>query len=91
MYCFTGLVHLEALEMLSKQSAIKLQTLLAPLSGMALTELEETLEEVRELCELPEQDNDDTDDSHTSEDLSTKLASAVEDLDVPMDFTDILE
>lgn len=86
-----GLVHLEALEMLSRQSAMKLQTLLAPLSGRALDDLQETLDEVKELCELPELDGDDSDGRHTAAELTEKLAAAIQDLDVHMDFKEMLQ
>lgn len=89
--CATGLVHLEALEMLSRQSSIKLQTLLTPLSGMALEELQETLNEVQELCELPDADNDESDGGHTADELAEKLKTSVEDLDIPVDFKEILQ
>lgn len=88
---YHGLVHLEALEMLSQQSAMKLKALLAPLSGMALSELEETLNEVKELCELPELDNEDSDGLHTTDELSDKFKTAVEDLDIAIEFKDIVQ
>lgn len=88
---YHGLVHLEALEMLSQQSAVKLKALMAPLTGMALSELEETLNEVKELCELPEMDNEDSDGLHTAEELSDKFKTSVEDLDVAVDFKDIIQ
>ncbi|XP_055545711.1 protein FAM114A2 [Wyeomyia smithii] len=88
---YHGLVHLEALEMLSKQAALKLESLLAPLTGYALEELQETLSEVKELCELPDSDNDDADGSHSVEELEKKLKESVTDLDeVKIDFQDIL-
>lgn len=77
--------------MLSRQSTIKLQSLVAPLSGRALDDLQETLDEVKELCELPELDADDCDGTHTAEELSNKLSTAIEDLDVQMDFTEMLQ
>lgn len=87
---YHGLVHLEALEMLSKQSALKLQSLMTPLSGKALQDLQETLGEVNELCELSEPE-DDSDGLQTVEELSEKLSTAVEDLGVPVDFREILK
>lgn len=88
---YHGLVHLEALEMLSQQSAIKLKALMSPLTGLALSELEETLNEVKELCELPELDNEDSDGLHTAVELSDKFTTAVEDLDIIVDFKDIIQ
>ncbi|XP_055605361.1 protein FAM114A2 [Uranotaenia lowii] len=89
---YHGLVHLEALEMLSKQAALKLESLMAPLTGIALEELQETMNEVKELCELPESENDDTDGTHAIDELETKLKEAVTDLDnVKIDFQDLLK
>lgn len=84
-----GLVHLEALEMLSRQSELKLGTLLAPLAGRALSDMQETLDEVKELCELPDSDTDEGDGRHSAGDLAEKFATATEDLDVPVEFTEI--
>ncbi|XP_055716962.1 protein FAM114A2 [Phlebotomus papatasi] len=88
-YC--GLVHLEALEILSKQCVLKLQSLLAPLTGKALQEMQETIGEVKELCELPEMEADDADGMHTVEELREKFGTAVEDLGIEVDFREILE
>lgn len=89
---YHGLVHLEALEMLSKQASLKLESLLAPLSGKALDDLQETMNEVKELCELPEDEDDGSADGrHTAQELESKLKEAVVDLDdVKVDFQDLL-
>lgn len=87
---YHGLVHLEALEMLSKQSTLRLQSLLTPLTGKALNELQETINEVQELCELPEQENDDSDGLQSVDDLKERFETAVEDLNVPVDFKELL-
>lgn len=89
---YHGLVHLEALEMLSKQASIRLQTLLMPLTGKALTELQQTISSVTELCELNELDQDETPDSmYDVAELEAKFNAATEDFDIPIDFKDILE
>lgn len=75
--------------MLSRQSELKLSTLLAPLAGRALSDMQETLDEVKELCELPDSDTDESDGRHSADELAEKITSATEDLDVPVDFTDI--
>lgn len=53
---YQGLVHLEALEMLSKQSNIKIQQHLSGLNVTELNSVQETLEEIKELCDLNEDD-----------------------------------
>lgn len=87
-YC--GLVHLEALEMLSKQSTLKLESLTAPLSGKALKELQETMAEVEELCELPEMD-DESDGSQSADDLESRLSAAFDDMETRVEFQDLVE
>lgn len=88
---YHGLVHLEALEMLSRQSTLKLQSLVAPLAGRALEELQETLDEVKELCELPDDsDAEESDGLYEAVVLKEKIAAATEDLDVPIDFAEIV-
>lgn len=89
---YHGLVHLEALEMLSKQASLKLQALLMPLSGIALNELQQTMNSVSELCELNELDQDDSPTQmYDVAELEDKFRTATEDFDIPIDFTDILE
>ncbi|ERL91240.1 protein FAM114A2 isoform X2 [Dendroctonus ponderosae] len=82
-----GLVHLEALEMLSKLCSIKLDNLNNSLSGSALKDMQETLEQVKELCELPEDEEDDKVPSHeTQESLST----AVKEINIPLSYEKLL-
>lgn len=89
---YHGLVHLEALEMLSKQASIRLQSLLMPLTGLALSELQQTMSSVTELCELNELDQDDTPDGmYAVSELEEKFKTATEEFDIPIDFKDILE
>lgn len=76
--------------MLSRQSALKLQSLLAPLAGRALEDLQETLDEVKELCELPDAETDDSDGLYGADQLAEKLATAVEDLGVEVEFAEIV-
>jgi Protein of unknown function (DUF719) len=84
---YKGLVFLEALEILSNQSKMKIELLMKPLNGKVLTEMEETLAEVKELCEL---DAENFDESLTAENLESKLQSATEDLNVKLNFTEIV-
>lgn len=89
---YHGLVHLEALEMLSKQASMKLQTLLMPLTGIALNELQQTMHSVNELCELNEIDQEDSPTHlYAASELEEKFKIASEDFDIPIDFNDILE
>lgn len=86
---YKGLMHLEALEVLSKQSKLKIEVLVAPLAGKALSEMEETLDEVEELCEMP--DSETNDESFDVNRLQEKFIKAIEDLNVTMSFNEIVE
>ncbi|KAF5304564.1 hypothetical protein FQA39_LY09615 [Lamprigera yunnana] len=81
-----GLVHLEALEMLSKQCDIKLQTLLESLSGDDLVELQETLTQIEELCELI----DDDEELEDMEQVQVKLDSAVAEMHINISYNKLL-
>lgn len=82
-----GLVHLEALEMLSKQCDIKLQSLLESNSGTALNDMQETLDQVKELCELPEEDEEET---FATDDIREKLESAVKEINIKISYGKLL-
>lgn len=84
---YKGLVFLEALEILSNQSSMKMELLMKPLSGRVLAEMEETIAEVKELCEL---DAENFDESLTSENLESKLQAAIADLSVKVNFSEII-
>lgn len=85
---YKGLVYLEALEILSKQSKLKIELLIKPLTGKSLSEMEETLTEVEELCELPDSDSFDSDLSSAT--LEEKLRKAIEDLSIEVNFSEIV-
>nr|XP_031828689.1 protein FAM114A2 isoform X2 [Nomia melanderi] len=75
---YQGLVHLEALEMLSKQSNIKIQQHLTNLNTTELTSVQETLEDVKELCDIGENDEKEGEIN----DLKFKLQEICNDLGV---------
>jgi len=78
---YQGLVHLEALEILSKQSNMKIQQYLVELNMNDLTSVQETLEEVKELCDLDEDDED-----KDNKDLKSRLENACHDLGVDITY-----
>ncbi|XP_004535596.1 protein FAM114A2 [Ceratitis capitata] len=84
-----GLVHLEALEILSKESTLKLQKLQDAVSGNALKELQETITEVKELMELEELEGE-SDGDYSAKDLNARLMSAIEDVELQINFDDIV-
>ncbi|XP_018044923.1 PREDICTED: protein FAM114A2 isoform X4 [Atta colombica] len=80
---YQGLVHLEALEMLSKQSNIKIQQYLIELDTNDLTSVQETLEEIKELCDLGDEDDD---ENKNDKDLKSRLKNACHDLGVDITY-----
>lgn len=80
---YQGLVHLEALEMLSKQCDIKLQSLLLTSSGTALSQLQQSLQEVKDLCQLPD-DDDTVEEEGDDVDWRGKMDTAAKGLGVPI-------
>jgi len=85
-YC--GLVHFEALEILSKESRLKLDNLLDAVSGNALAELQETINEVKELLELEDLDVESEGD-YEAQELSERLAATIKDAELGIQFDDI--
>lgn len=84
-----GMVHLEALEMLSKQCQLKLQSTLLAHSGEALVDLQETLSEVKQLCELPEESEDE--EVLSDEEFASKISEYVKGLHKSMTGNKIIE
>lgn len=79
---YQGLVHLEALEILSKQSNMKIQQYLIELDTNELTSVQETLEEIKQLCNL----NDVDDEDKNNKDLKDRLEDACHDLGVDITY-----
>lgn len=87
---YQGLVHLEALEILSKQATIKIEMILGKLTGDDLTKMQETLQEVEELSVVPDASDIENKDGG-GEQLEDRLLFAVRDLDVELTFTELQE
>ncbi|KAL6257980.1 hypothetical protein P5V15_011576 [Pogonomyrmex californicus] len=80
---YQGLVHLEALEMLSKQCNMKIQQHLIELNANDLTSVQETLEEIKELCDLGDDEDDEEKDN---KDFKNRLENACHDLGVDITY-----
>ncbi|XP_039191698.1 protein FAM114A2 isoform X2 [Crotalus tigris] len=65
---FQGLSHLEALEMLSRESESKVKSIISTLSGEEFATLKEELEKLKEAFSLAEFDDDEDDDEEKGED-----------------------
>lgn len=84
-----GLVHLEALEILSKESELKIQALKESVSGKALEDLMETINEVKELMELEDLEHEADNEDYTKEQLNDFFRDAVQDMDLQIQFEEI--
>ncbi|XP_061754806.1 protein FAM114A2 isoform X1 [Nerophis ophidion] len=81
---YQGLSHLEALEMLSRESESKVKSVLTTLSGEELSQLREELELIKDsfsLMEFEEEEGDEKKDQDGSE-FETELTEALEGLSV---------
>ncbi|XP_022213388.1 protein FAM114A2 [Drosophila obscura] len=85
-YC--GLVHYEALEILSKESRLKLDTLLDAVSGNALADLQETINEVKELLELEDLECESEGD-YEPEELGERLLATIADAELGIQFEEV--
>lgn len=86
---FQGCMSLEALQILSNQSQMKIELMLKSFHNdkNATADLEETLDEVKELCDFDcEVDFDSVEESNLS-----KLFEDVDKLDTKIDFTETIE
>lgn len=81
---FQGLSHLEALEILSRESDSKVKSVLTTLSGDELTELRKELELIKESFSLVEFDDEDVDERKDEDgsEFEKELSEALEGLSV---------
>ncbi|CAF4762299.1 unnamed protein product [Pieris macdunnoughi] len=92
---FEGLVHLEALEMLSRQVSMRIEERLRSSDPEKRQDIKETLQQVAELCEMPEEDEDD--DYEESGDLSKedvfheRLQRATRDIGLKLQFQPLIK
>ncbi|CAG4976480.1 unnamed protein product [Colias eurytheme] len=94
---FEGLVHLEALEMLSRQVNMRIEERLRSAEPDKRQDIKETLQQIAELCEMPEDEDDDPDDEEHPPDLSKedifheKLQRATRDIGLKMQFQPLIK
>ncbi|XP_022116221.2 protein FAM114A2 [Pieris rapae] len=92
---FQGLVHLEALEMLSRQVSMRIEERLRSSEPEKRQDIKETLQQVAELFEMPEDEEDD--DYEESGDLSKedvfheRLQRATRDIGLKMQFQPLIK
>uniref|UniRef100_A0A2A4J6V6 Protein FAM114A2 n=1 Tax=Heliothis virescens TaxID=7102 RepID=A0A2A4J6V6_HELVI len=92
---FEGLVHLEALEMLSKQVSMRIEERIRSVDADKRQDIKETLQQVAELCEMPEEDEEEQESP--SEGLSKpdafheRLQTATQDLGLKLQFQPLVK
>ncbi|XP_077403115.1 protein FAM114A2 [Vanacampus margaritifer] len=81
---YQGLAHLEALEMLSRQSESKVKSVLTTLSGDELSKLREELELIKDAFSMMEFDDEDVDEKKDQDgsEFEAELVQALEGLSV---------
>ncbi|XP_050355557.1 protein FAM114A2 [Nymphalis io] len=93
---FEGLVHLEALEMLSRQVSMRIDERLRNAGPDKRHDIKETLQQVAELCEMPEED-DEEDQEEIAEDISKpdafhdRLQRATRDIGLKLQFQPLIK
>ncbi|XP_026490350.2 protein FAM114A2 [Vanessa tameamea] len=94
---FEGLVHLEALEMLSKQVSMRIDERLRNAAPDKRHDIKETLQQVAELCEMPEEEDDEEEQEEISEDTSKpdafheRLQRATRDIGLKLQFQPLIK
>ncbi|XP_069825163.1 protein FAM114A2 [Dendropsophus ebraccatus] len=78
---YQGLAHLEALEMLSKESEGKVKSIIGALSGEELAELKQELESLKEVFSMEEFD-DDEEVEKADEDFVEEISSLFKELQI---------
>ncbi|EPQ10357.1 Protein FAM114A2 [Myotis brandtii] len=79
---FQGLSHLEALEMLSRESEVKVKSILNSLSGEELETLKFELEQLKEAFSLPEFSEEEEEDKKGDEEFTKELTELFSQLHV---------
>ncbi|NWI97893.1 F1142 protein, partial [Pitta sordida] len=79
---FQGLSHLEALEMLSRESESKVKSVLNALSGEELDTLKEDMEQLKEAFSLPEFFEEDEEEKKGDEEFTREVTELFSDLHI---------
>ncbi|XP_044747807.1 protein FAM114A2 [Coccinella septempunctata] len=78
-----GLVHLEALELLSKQCEIKLKNIQSSMTGDEFTDFCETMDQIKELCELPDEEDE---EQMSLDEIKKRLEKAVSEMNIQITY-----
>ncbi|CAH2230577.1 protein FAM114A2 [Pararge aegeria] len=92
---FEGLVHLEALEMLSKQVSIRIEERLRSADPNKRQDIKETLQQVAELCEMPDEEDEEEDEisegTSRPDALHERLQRATRDIGLKLQFQPLIK
>ncbi|KAI8440845.1 hypothetical protein MSG28_009156 [Choristoneura fumiferana] len=90
---FEGLVHLEALEMLSRQVSMRIEERLRSAEPDKRQDIKETLQQVAELCEMPEEEDEEeeSEDISKTEAFHERLLAATRDIGVKLQFQSLVK
>ncbi|XP_013192717.1 protein FAM114A2 [Amyelois transitella] len=92
---FEGLVHLEALEMLSRQVTMRIEERLRAAGPEKRQDIKETLQQVSELCEMPDEEEEDDEEppgeGSKADALHEKLQTATQDLGLKLQFQPLVK
>lgn len=92
---FEGLVHLEALEMLSKQVSMRIEERLRGVDADKRQDMKETLQQVAELCEMPEEEEEEDEpvgeDTSKPDSFHERLQTATQDLGLKLQFLPLVK
>ncbi|XP_047027820.1 protein FAM114A2 [Helicoverpa zea] len=92
---FEGLVHLEALEMLSKQVSMRIEERIRSVDADKRQDIKETLQQVAELCEMPEEDEEEEESPSAGlskpDAFHERLQTATQDLGLKLQFQPLVK
>ncbi|CAH2055690.1 unnamed protein product, partial [Iphiclides podalirius] len=92
---FEGLVHLEALEMLSKQVSMRIEERIRSADISKRQDIKETLQQVAELCEMPEDEDEDIEEEQSdlsgAEALHERLLNSTRDIGLKMQYQPLVK
>ncbi|CAG5054151.1 unnamed protein product [Parnassius apollo] len=92
---FEGLVHLEALEMLSRQVSMRIDERLRSVDPSKRQDIKETLQQVAELCEMPDDDEEEeleeSGDMSKSDTLHERLLASTRDIGLKMQYQPLIK
>ncbi|XP_061717225.1 protein FAM114A2 [Cydia pomonella] len=91
---YEGLVHLEALEMLSRQVSMRIDERIRSADPDKRQDIKETLQQVAELCEMPEEEEEDEESDEGASKVDAfheRLQTATRDIGLKLQFQPLVK